>query len=267
MKLKSLNSLCKPELTLVAVIVAALFIGSNAWGSPIPPPLPPVITSPAPVGVVEGHGPVTLTFSVFNPNLGAGDTLILDYAFASITPDVDDFALFSGTNGNAGLVSGSLLIGPGGTGLYTYSFTSPPDVAGAPEDNDVGTNPVSFAIEMSEEPAKCIGPPQNTISSATPVILWVDLTGCGETPNAGPLGQILAGIQPTGLLYTNGVNGAPPGVSAVLVSDTPELPSLFLMVAGLIGFVTARRVFPGLALHKSQSQNGGRPDPKCPSFL
>jgi hypothetical protein len=251
MKLKSLNSLCKPELTLVAVIVAALFIGSNAWGSPIPPPLPPVITSPAPVGVVEGHGPVTLTFSVFNPNLGAGDTLILDYAFASITPDVDDFALFSGMNGNAGLVSGSLLIGPGGTGLYTYSFTSPPDVAGALEDNDVGTNPVSFAIEMSLWPGPpCVGPPQNTISSATPVILWVDLTGCGETPNAAPLAQILAGMQPTGLLYTNGVNGAPPGVSAVLVSDTPELPSLFLMVAGLIGVVTARRVFPGLALHK-----------------
>jgi hypothetical protein len=124
-------------------------------------------------------------------------------------------------------------------------------VAGALEDNDVGTNPVSFAIEMSLWPGPpCVGPPQNTISSATPVILWVDLTGCGETPNAAPLAQILAGMQPTGLLYTNGVNGAPPGVSAVLVSDTPELPSLFLMVAGLIGVVTARRVFPGLALHK-----------------
>jgi hypothetical protein len=245
MKLKSLNSLCKPDLTLVGLIVAALSIGSNAWGAAI---LPPVITSPAgPARVYEGGGPVTLTFSVVNPN---GFTLILDYAFASITPDVDDFALFSGMNGNAGLVSGSLLIGPGGTGFYTYSFTSPPDVAGAPEDNDVGTNPVFFAIEMSEEPARCLGPPQNTISSATPVILWVDLTGCGETPNAGPLGQILAGMQPTGLLYTNGVNGAPPGVSAVLVSDTPELPNLFLMVAGLIGVVTTRRVFSGLAFHK-----------------
>ena len=225
-------------------LVLAVLIGcSSARGAAL---LPPVIISPVSGALLtEGGGPVTLDFMVHNPN---GVTLILDYAFASITPgppDLTDFAQFTGTNGNGGLVSGDLTIGPNATGNYIYSFSSPADLPGAPENADFGVDPVIFAIEMSEEPAVCVGPPVNTISSKTPLVVWVDLSGCGDTPNAGALTSILNGqnpqsnVPPNNLLYTNGLIGqgvlGPFGMSSVQVNDVPEASSLFLTVAGLLG--------------------------------
>jgi hypothetical protein len=189
---------------------------------------------------------------VHNPN--AGVTLILDYAFASITPgppDLTDLAQFTGANGSGGLVSGDLTIGPNGTGNYIYSFSSPGDAAGAAEDADFGLDPVIFAIEMSVQPGNCIGPPVNTISSKTPLVVWVDLSNCGNTANAGALASILNGqnpqsnVPPNNLLYPNGLIGQGPlgpfGMSTVQVNDVPEASSLYLTIAGLLGLAGIRR--------------------------
>jgi hypothetical protein len=223
-------------ITIAALSLLNLMICSAAFADT----LAPIITSPAGASMVEGGGPVELTFKVFNPN---NFTLILDYAFCSITPgppDTSDFAQFSGNNGSASLVAGALIIPGKTTGKYTYSFSSP-DAADI--GTDYGKNPVTFAIEMSPL-GNHTPPPINIISSAIGSIAWVDLSGIGNLPQQPALSQILnlQNAQPN-LLYKNGVDGKPPGMSFVKVSDVSEPSSLALLgssILGLGGFLRKR---------------------------
>jgi hypothetical protein len=249
---KSSDSTGNSRIGLLGLVLATLITGPAALGLPIVQ-----ILTPTPGAFIpEGGGPAIIDFQVKNND--PVNTLILDYAFASITPgppDVDDFALFTGANGSGGLVSGSLTIKPGATGDYKYSFSSPGDSDN--ENNDFGVNQVFFDIEMSVLGMTCTGPPVNTISSKTPLILWVDQSGCGNTPDATALTSVMnlqnpqLNIPPHNKLYTDGIIGTdaagnPFGLSTVQVNDTPEPSGLLMMVSGLLTMAGLRRwVFPG----------------------
>jgi hypothetical protein len=239
------------SLKFLGLVLSTLTTGSIAWGLPLVQ-----ILVPTPGAVIpEGGGPAIIDFRVMNND--PVNTLILDYAFASITPgppDVDDFAHFSGTNGNAGLVSGSLTIGPGAIGHYTYSFSSPadPNDPNPAENLDFGLNRVFFAIEMSVLANNCTGPPVNTISSATPLVVWVDQTGCPNPADGVALTSVLnlqnpqLNAPPHNKLYADGIIGTdaagnPFGLSTVQVNDTPDPSTLVLLGSGLLGVACLRR--------------------------
>jgi PEP-CTERM motif-containing protein len=219
------------KISAVLVLTMVFTICSTAWANT----LQPIIKSPHGVSTLEGSADVSLTFKVYNPN---NFTLILDYAFCSIThgpPDTSDFANFSGNNGDAGLLGGALIIPGMSWGDYSYSFTP---VSPADYGTDYGHDPVFFAIEMRK--LDITPPPINVISSAIGSVVWIDSSGQGEYPLQPALGQILNLQNPQpNLLYNGGAigidaKGNPFGLSYVDVYDTPEPSSLLLLGSGLV---------------------------------
>jgi hypothetical protein len=151
-------------------------------------------------------------------------------------------------------VSGALTIGPGVIGHYTYSFSSPgdPNDTNPRENFDFGINPVFFAIEMSVLANNCTGPPVNTISSATPLVVWVDQSGCPNPADSVALTSVLnlqnpqVNAPPHNKLYANGIigtdaDGNPFGLSTVRVNDTPDASTFVLLGSGLLCVAVLRR--------------------------
>jgi PEP-CTERM motif len=222
----------------------ALMSCATAWAGPAPTVQ---LLTPRPTfqGILEGTGPAIIDFPVKN---NSGVTLILDYAFCAIAhggPDTDDYANFSGNNGDGGLLSGSLILLPNQVGHYIYSFTSPGD--GLETDNDFGLDPVTFSIEMSPL-GNHTPPPINNISSAIGFVAWVDQGGYNP-PNLVALNDLFNFQNPQPqLLYANGIigtdsNGSPFALSTIKVSDTPEPSTLLMLGSSLLavgGFMRKR---------------------------
>ncbi len=137
---------------------------------------------PGNVSVTEGGDSFQMTFQVTN---NTGTTLLVDYAFASITPvgpDASDLASFAGNGGSNGLASASLYILAGHVGQYTYNVFTP----NPPDGNDFGDNRFDFYIEMQQYTGTIL-PTPNNISSAGGGVVFVADNGTTFTENPAQL--------------------------------------------------------------------------------
>ena len=174
------------------------------------------LSVPGNQNVVEGSGPFQMTFQVTN---NTGSTLLLDYAFASITPtgpDPSDLASFTGTNGSSGLASASLYILAGQTGSYTYNVYTPNPADG----DDFGKNRFDFFSEYQiyNGPLNSLPNPNNA-SSAGGGVTFLGQNGGGFSENQAALNTLL-GFGPLNFgetLFTN--DGANPTAGIFVASS------------------------------------------------
>ncbi len=178
------------------------------------------LSSPGNQSVIEGDS-LSMTFQVANTT---GNTLILDYALATITPlgpDFSDSASFAGSNGSNGLASANLYLLPGQIGVYSYNVSTPPVDVGP----DYGDNRFDFYIEFHNYlgPLSSL-PPTNNISSAIGFVAFMTpQDGYSEDGNAY---NTLSGFTPLNFgttLFQNTNQGSQP-TDGVYVASTMSFP-------------------------------------------
>ena len=172
--------------------------------------------------LLEGDPDFTMTFTVTN---NTGNTLLLDYALAIITPlgpDPSDTVTFAGANGSNGLAGAPLYIPKGESRDFTYNLSTPHD---PPDGKDFGINRLDFFVEMHTYTGSLTSLPNpNNISSVNNFVQFVDqnTTSFSEDPAA--------------LATVKSFNPLPFGTTLFTNTDPNSLPTDGVYVASTISF-------------------------------